>query len=97
MEDILYRNISLHKVITAFEITLNYHKGLQPTNATATPILRNVKFEQITAVDSDTLFAIDGIIDSVISNLTFTNVNGIGSKTVIGIHAIMLVGNALDL
>jgi hypothetical protein len=70
-------------VKTAFEITLNYHSGLAPTNATATPSLRNVLFDGISATDSGTLFDIDGLPESLISNLTFRNIDGVGSKTVV--------------
>lgn len=45
IDGIVYRNIVASNVHTMVEFTLNYHSGLAPTNATATPVLRNVLLE----------------------------------------------------
>ena len=56
-------------------ITLNYHSGLDPTNETATPKLRNVLLENLEFSGNDEGGEFDGLPESYIENITLKNVN----------------------
>ena len=50
VENIVYRDIMMRNILSeAVQMTLNYHAGLKPTNATATPIFRNILIENVYA------------------------------------------------
>lgn len=74
VQDILYKNISMKDIGTSIDITLNYHQGLLPTNATATPQFHNIALEQIRSHSSNLGFIVDGLPESIIKNLSLTSV-----------------------
>ena len=49
VSDITFRDLVAHNVGTLLTLNLEYHPGLPPTNASATPVLRNVLMDRITA------------------------------------------------
>ena len=62
---------NLHgSVLSAIQITLNYHAGTPATNVSATPTMR----ENVEATMRSDLTC-DGLSDSPITGITFTNVN----------------------
>ena len=84
VDGITYRNVTARNLGEMVQVTLNYHKGLSPTNKTATPVLRNVLVEdcRFTAGKSDTPNAgvMDGLPESHIQNVTLRNVDLNGGK-----------------
>ena len=76
IDGIVYRNISLSNVQgQAIQVTLNYASNLPPTNATATPSMRNVLVQDVSAVGVEYGFFIDGLPESFIANLSLVNVS----------------------
>jgi len=71
---ITFQNIQAKDLNEMISITLNYHKGLAPTNATATPMLRDVMLRNITFVSGESAGLIDGLPESHIWNVTLKNV-----------------------
>lgn len=84
VEDITYRNVSMHNVDTAFQVTLNYHAGLPPMNASATPVLRNVLFDGVTSEGAKVLYYVDGLPESNITNITWKDTAGTKNGQVVG-------------
>ena len=84
VDGITYRNVTARNLGEMVQLTLNYHKGLSPTNKTATPVLRNVLIEdcKFTASKSDLPNAgvMDGLPESHIQNVTLRNVDLNGGK-----------------
>ncbi len=74
VENITYRDIDMDGVSTAIQVTMNYNHGLTPTNATATPVFRDILVQNVRALDSRTAFDIQGLEESLIHNLTLANV-----------------------
>lgn len=71
---ITFQNIQAKDLTEMISMTLNYHKGLAPTNATATPVLRDVMLRNITFVSGESAGLIDGLPESHIRNVTLMNV-----------------------
>lgn len=81
IDNIIYRNLTLSSIGgQAIQVTLNYANNLPPTNVTATPRMQNILVENIQAYDPIYGFFIDGLPESLITNLTFSNVTIINSK-----------------
>ncbi len=76
VENIVYRNIDMVNVVIAIQVTMKYHYCPQqrPSNASATPIFRDILLQNVRAVDSLTAFDIQGLPESSIQNLTLSNV-----------------------
>lgn len=74
VDGITFRNITASSLRTMVCVTLNYHTGLQPTNASATPHLQNVLFEDLVFLDSQDAGGFDGLPESPILNITLRNV-----------------------
>jgi len=72
---ITYRNVEIRNVESrCFELTMNYQPGIAPTNATATPLVENILYENITCASGQHSFFIDGIPEQPIRNVQFRNV-----------------------
>ena len=80
VSDILYRNIKMLNIATdCIRLNLNYHPDLNRTNASATPIFRDIRLENIDCVSTNPLahgssYLIEGLPESHIQNLTLRNV-----------------------
>jgi polygalacturonase len=72
--NITYRNIVMRDCAEALQITDNYDPGIPPTNATATPVFRNISMLNISANCAST-FSFDGLPESQIHELTLRNVS----------------------
>lgn len=81
IENITYSNIHFHSnntksgFMSPMYITLNYdnsHKG--PTNVTATPIFRNINVTNFYSNNSYYGWHLDGLNDSLIQNVYFSNI-----------------------
>lgn len=88
ISDIHYKNISMMNVQTGISLTLNYHPGLPPTNASATPQMHNVTMEGVTLLgvgaQAKSGISIDGLPESVITGLQLVDVNVSHAKQVFG-------------
>jgi polygalacturonase len=78
IEHVLYENIT-GSVQQAIQITLNYKKNAKPTNASATPIIRNVTIRNVNVAATESTILCDGLPDSVIQNLTVDNLTVVGA------------------
>jgi hypothetical protein len=66
-------------VLSAIQITLNYHAGTPATNVSATPTIRNVQLRNINVeATKQSDLTCDGLRDSPITGITFTNVTVTG-------------------
>ncbi len=74
VERITYKDIDMDSVGTAIQVTMLYVQGLKPTNATATPIFRDIVLQNVRALDSHYAFDIHGLEESPIQNPTLSNV-----------------------
>jgi exo-poly-alpha-galacturonosidase len=72
VERILYENIT-GQVSQAIQINLNYKKA-KKTNASATPIVRNIVVRDVSVVSTDSAILCDGLSDSAIQNLSISYV-----------------------
>ena len=79
VDGIVYRHIVARDVETAFSLTLNYASGIPPTNATATPRLRNVLLENITFIGAHSAGELNGLAESPIANVTLRDVRYVAS------------------
>ena len=80
VENVIYEN--LHGTVkSAVQLTLNYH-AVDPTNASATPALRNVTLRNLQLEATESYLECDGLSDSIISDIHFENVlvQGHGAK-----------------
>ncbi|XP_062515864.1 uncharacterized protein LOC134191272 isoform X2 [Corticium candelabrum] len=75
VRDVVYKNITMKNIGTSIDITLNYHHGMKPTNATATPKFERITLEQVSSNHSNVGFLIDGIPESPIKELRLINVD----------------------
>ena len=75
VDGVVYRNIVAKDVATALSFTLEYSHGIQPTNATATPRLRNVLIQNVTFVDAASAGELVGLPESPIANVTLRDVS----------------------
>eukprot|EP00051_Salpingoeca_urceolata_P020689 m.313611 g.313611 ORF g.313611 m.313611 type:complete len:427 (-) comp19664_c0_seq11:3147-4427(-) len=80
VDGIVFRNITASNLNQMIQLTLYYHKGLDPTNATATPRFQNILLEDLKFSGSDRGGDIDGLPESHIQNVTLRNVDFNGGK-----------------
>ena len=80
VERVMYENVS-GVVEQAIQITLEYHKKSTKTNASATPIVRDIFVRNVAVTATTSAIVCDGLPDSPITNLTLANVSitGVGS------------------
>ena len=66
------------------QVTMNYAKGVKPTNKTATPAFRNILLEDVRCDRGGNSYLIDGLAEMPIQNLTLKNVtmssSGVGKQ-----------------
>jgi hypothetical protein len=75
VEDVTYRRIHMKEIAgQCIQVTLNYAKGLKPTNKTATPAFRNIVLEDIKCDKAETSYLLDGLAEQHVENLTLRNV-----------------------
>lgn len=60
------------------QLTLNYHTGVPPTNATATPEMRNVVVRHVQLHVKEKWLQCDGLSDSIIEDVKFDDVTVTG-------------------
>jgi hypothetical protein len=71
VENVTYRNIHMADIQgQCVQVTLNYHAGLAPTNATGTPKFRNILLENVHCERGKQSYDIDGLPEQAIENLT---------------------------
>ena len=75
VENVVFRDITLRDTKLAIQLTDNYDPGIAPTNATATPIFRNITLENIVAVGAASGWVLDGLAESPIHGLTLRNIS----------------------
>jgi len=78
VEDVLYENLE-GDVVSAIQLTLNYHT-VPPTNATATPVMRRITVRDMHVKAKSSDLTCDGLNDSEIHDVVFTNVTITGSS-----------------
>lgn len=78
VDGITYKNIVADELGVAFSLSLNYHAGLPPTNASGTPRLRNVLLQNLTFRDAASAGEIAGLAESAIQNVTLRDVRYVG-------------------
>ena len=77
---VTYRNIHMRSIAgECVQVTLNYHSGLAPTNATATPVFRDLVFENVLCERGGASYFLDGLPEQSILNLSLVNVT-MGAK-----------------
>ena len=75
VEDVTYRRIDMKDIDgQCVQVTLNYAKGIKPTNKTATPVFRNILLEDVRCDKGGASYFIDGLQEQHIMNLTLKNV-----------------------
>ena len=79
VEDIVFRNMFAANVQQMVSLTLNYHTE-PPTNASATPVFRNILLQNVTFTGTGSGGEFDGLDDSIITNVTLIDVNFNGQK-----------------
>merc|ERR1711879_710643 len=57
------------------QMTMDYHAGIPPTNATATPIFRNILFENLLFQGGSNAGRFVGLAESPLQNITLRNVS----------------------
>jgi len=72
--NITFRNMRIESVGFAIGLTMQYHRDLPPTNATATPRYENLLFENIDSARCQSSFSFAGLNDSEITNVRLVNV-----------------------
>jgi polygalacturonase len=73
VEDIVYRRVLMKEIAgQCIQVTLNYAKGLKPTNVTATPQFRNILLEDIHCQRAQSSYFIDGLAEQHVQNLTLS-------------------------
>ena len=82
---VTYRNIWMKAIVgDCVQVTLNYHAGLAPTNATATPVFRDVLLENVRCDKGGHSYNIDGLPEQAIEGLALRNVTmsatGVGKQ-----------------
>ena len=80
VENVVYRNLRLFNLTQAVQITDNYDPGLAPTNATATPVFRNITIADVRAEGCAAGYTLDGLPESKIRSLTLRNITVVGTK-----------------
>lgn len=79
VQNITYRRITTVGVDNAIYVTLNYHKGLLPTNATATPQFHNLLFEDQVHTNAQHGVTFDGLPESNITGVVMNNISFVNS------------------
>lgn len=81
---VTYRNISMYGIINqCIYMTMFYVAGIDPTNATATPVWRDIVLEDIYCDSAGSSYLIDGLPEQQIANLQLRNVvlgTGVGHE-----------------
>lgn len=65
------------------QVTLNYHPGIAPTNASATPVFRGISLENIRCDSAQSSYLLDGLAEQHIEGLRLHNVTmgrGVGKE-----------------
>jgi polygalacturonase len=78
VEDVLYENLE-GKVVGGVQLTLNY-KSADPTNISATPVMRRITLRNIHVEAKSSALTCDGLPDSIITDIVFDNVTVTGSS-----------------
>lgn len=84
VDGITYRNIVAENVGEMIQMTMEYSGHLPATNATATPVLRNFLFENVSFRGGDNAGRYDGLAESPIVNVTLRNVSFNGGHASFG-------------
>eukprot|EP00039_Didymoeca_costata_P001511 m.53034 g.53034 ORF g.53034 m.53034 type:complete len:429 (+) comp10836_c1_seq2:109-1395(+) len=80
VQDIVYRNINMIDIEgQCIQTTLNYHHDIAPTNASATPVLKNVLIENVYCKKAGNSYLLDGLPEQHILNFSLRNVT-LGSE-----------------
>ena len=82
VSNVTYRMLRMKNVGTGVSMNLNYHKGLKPTNATATPRLDSIILDDVVADDMETAFDLEGLEESHITNIQLHSVKISAKKSV---------------
>lgn len=72
--NITFANMAVSGVGFGIGLTLSYHPGLPPTNATATPAYAGLTFVNFSSVGCAESFNFAGLNDSVITDVALRNV-----------------------
>ncbi len=80
VEDITYKNIRFYNVSEPIRFSFNYIENLPPANQTATPMVRNVKIDNIFSDGAEFGWILDGLPESIIYNVAFSNIHFINTK-----------------
>jgi len=97
--NVTYRDIRLSGITgEAVQLTMNYDPGLPPTNATATPRLRNVTLDGVVVDGSAQGWLIDGLPESKLEGLVLRNVSlrGVTKALVVGCDYLDAASSACD-
>lgn len=74
---VAFNNIRVEGVGFAIGLTLNYARGLPPTNATATPRYEGITFTNFSSAGCAQSFSFAGLNDSVIEGVALVNVSSV--------------------
>ena len=74
VQDIVFRNVSAQNVSVGLSFSLEYSSSIPPTNASATPIFRNIFLEDISFTGSGSRAEFIGLSESPIENVTLKRV-----------------------
>lgn len=77
VEDVLYQNLT-GSTKAGIQLTLNYHSGVPPTNATATPSLRRITIRDV-VLKTKQFLTCEGLSDSEVEDIVLDNVTVTGS------------------
>eukprot|EP00936_MAST-01D_sp_MAST-1D-sp1_P000926 g926.t1 len=84
VQGVTYRNIDMKSIGgQCVQITLNYHAGLEPTNATATPQFKDITLQDVHCDSAGQSYLIDGLPEQSIERLVLKNVTmgeGVGGE-----------------
>ena len=78
----MYENLS-GSTVSGIQVTLNYKKGVPPTNVTATPTFRRITVRNVTLRVDTSALDCEGLDDSRIEGIVFEGVRmtGKGAKS----------------
>ncbi len=81
VEDITYSHIRMYnQYFTAIDLDLMFHQN-PPTNATATPVFRNINFNNIYSSGAKRAWRINGLPESYFTNVTFSDIEVVNATT----------------